>query len=82
MQTHVSEARDGAPGLAGMLKLPGGFPKAYDVAFEVAEPGEGAGGDRYGRDHGFAAGGFDLLEAGGDVVGFDVEVGELVGLVA
>jgi len=59
-----------------------GFPEAYDVAFEVREPGEGAGGDGYGRDYGFAAGGFYLFEARGYVVGLDVEVGELVGLVA
>jgi len=62
--------------------LGGGFPEAYDVAFKVAEPGEGAGGDGHWGDDGFAAGGFDLLEAGGYVIGFDVEVGELVGLVA
>src|ERR1700733_10102956 len=58
-----------------------GFPEAYDVAFYVAEPSEGAGGDGNGGDYGFAAGGFDLLERGLDVVGLDVEVGELVGLV-
>ena len=41
-----------------------------------------SGGDGDGRDDGFAAGGFYLLEGGGDIVSLDVEVGELVGLMA
>jgi hypothetical protein len=56
------------PRIGGDAKLLYGFPEAYGVAFWFSEPGEGAGGDGDGGDYGFAAGGFYLLEAGGDVV--------------
>jgi hypothetical protein len=74
MQSPIAEARDGRPAFCKLTSenpgighpicagLLGGFPEAYYVAFDVAEPCEGSGGDGDGGDYGFAAGGFDLLE--------------------